>query len=121
MERIGFLENADLVTCQVREPRKSAGLKQVLNDVHHITSSSNKVTIGSSCNTHLVLIAVHSMSLCRLQAPSRSHSGRKQHVSRFRCHADRAVEDMLVLELKEELKSRNVSYAGLATSHEFRS
>ncbi|DBA99100.1 TPA: hypothetical protein ACH3X1_014234 [Trebouxia sp. C0004] len=47
----------------------------------------------------------------RLHAP-RKQSGRQQHLSSLVCHAEKAVEDMLVLELREELKLRQLPYSG---------
>ena len=47
----------------------------------------------------------------RLHTP-RLQPGRQQHLSSLVCHVEKAVEDMLVLELKEELKLRQLPYAG---------
>ena len=47
----------------------------------------------------------------RLHAP-RLQPGGQQHLTSLVCHAEKAVEDMLVLELKEELKLRQLPYAG---------
>ena len=52
-----------------------------------------------------------SLLLYRLPAP-RLQSGRQRHLSSLVSHAEKAVEDMLVLELKEELKLRQLPYAG---------
>lgn len=57
------------------------------------------------------LAAHHSLLLLRLHAP-RLQPGRQQHLTSLVCHAEKAVEDMLVLELKEELKLRQLPYAG---------
>ena len=54
---------------------------------------------------------LRSLLLYRLHA-LRSQPGRQQQLSSLVCHAEKAVEDMLVLELKEELKLRQLPYAG---------
>ena len=52
------------------------------------------------------------MLFCRPHARSSLQPRRQSHSSPLVCHAEKPVEDMLVLELKEELRLRQLSYGG---------